>query len=267
MIIDFHTHIWPEKIAARAVESLVKGSGGIYPPVSDGTLAGLLNNMNTWKIDYSVLQPVVTKESQVESTNLWVAEIQNQYKNQIVSFGGIWPHSENYKAQIDFVASLGLKGIKFHPEYQNFLVDEDRFLKIYDYALSKGLILIFHAGFDPAYPPPYKTSPAQFAKIADSMQGGVIVAAHLGGSQQWDLVEKDLCGKNIYLDTAMGFDFYSEEQFLRILKNHGQEKILFGTDSPWSSGKTELEKLYALDLPEETKNQIAGLNAKRILGL
>ena len=267
MIIDFHTHIWPEKIAARAVESLVKGSGGIYPPVSDGTLAGLLNNMNTWKIDYSVLQPVVTKESQVESTNLWVAEIQNQYKNQIVSFGGIWPHSENYKEQIDFVVSLGLKGIKFHPEYQNFLVDEDRFLKIYDYALSKGLILIFHAGFDPAYPPPYKTSPAQFAKIADSMQGGVIVAAHLGGSQQWDLVEKDLCGKNIYLDTAMGFDFYSEEQFLRIVKNHGAEKVLFGTDSPWSSGKTELEKLYTLDLPEEAKNQIAGLNAKRILGL
>lgn len=267
MIIDFHTHIWPEKIAARAVENLVKGSGGIYPPVSDGTLAGLLNNMNTWKIDYSVLQPVVTKESQVESTNLWVAEIQNQYKNQIVSFGGIWPHSENYKAQIDFVASLGLKGIKFHPEYQNFLVDEDRFLKIYDYALSKGLILIFHAGFDPAYPPPFKTSPAQFAKIADSMQGGVIVAAHLGGSQQWDLVEKDLCGKNIYLDTAMGFDFYSSEQFLRIVKNHGAEKILFGTDSPWSSGKKELEKLYALDLSEETKNQIAGLNAKRILGL
>ena len=102
MVIDFHTHSWPEKIAARAVESLVKGSGGIYPPVSDGTLAGLLNNMNTWKIDYSVLQPVVTKESQVESTNLWVAEIQNQYKNQIVSFGGIWPHSENYKSQIDF---------------------------------------------------------------------------------------------------------------------------------------------------------------------
>ena len=65
----------------------------------------------------------------------------------------------------------------------------------------------------------------------------------------------------------MGFDFYSGEQFLRIVKNHGQEKILFGTDSPWSSGKTELEKLYALDLPEEAKNQIAGLNAKRILGL
>ena len=147
------------------------------------------------------------------------------------------------------------------------MIDEDKFLKIYDYALSKGLILIFHAGFDPAYPPPFKTSPAQFAKIADSMQGGVIVAAHLGGSQQWDLVEKDLCGKNIYLDTAMGFDFYSSEQFLRIVKNHGAEKILFGTDSPWSSGKTEPEKLYALDLPEEAKNQIAGLNAKRILGL
>lgn len=267
MIIDFHTHIWPEKIATRAVESLVKGSGGIYPPVSDGTLTGLLKNMEEWNIDYSVLQPVVTKESQVESTNLWVAEIQNQYKNQIVSFGGIWPHSENYKAQIDFVASLGLKGIKFHPEYQNFVVDEDRFLKIYDYALSKGLILIFHAGFDPAYPPPFKTSPVQFAKIADCMQGGIIVAAHLGGSQQWDLVEQDLCGKNIYLDTAMGFDFYSQAQFLQIVDRHGADKVLFGTDSPWSSGKKELEKLYKLELLEESKNQIAGLNAKRILGL
>lgn len=267
MIIDFHTHIWPEKIASRAVEILVKESNGIYPPVTNGTVTGLLKNMQSWNINYSVLQPVVTKESQVESTNLWVAETQNKYKNQIVGFGGIWPHSENYKSQIDFVKSLGLKGIKFHPEYQYFIIDESKFLKIYDYALSKDLILLFHAGFDPAFPAPYKSTPAQFAKIVDSMKGGNIVAAHLGGSEQWDLVAKDLCGKNIYFDTSMGFDFYTEEQFLKILKNHDSNKILFGTDSPWSNGKSELEKLFSLNLPEEVKNQIAGLNAKRLLNL
>jgi predicted TIM-barrel fold metal-dependent hydrolase len=264
MVIDFHTHAFPQAIAARAMTSLLEEGKEIYTPVHDGTLAGLLKNMDDWNIDISIVQPVLTKPSQMQKINERARIICSE---RIISFGAIDPHADDYKSQIDFVVSLGLKGLKFHAEYQNFSIDDKRMLKIYDYALSKGLIIFHHAGFDPAYPAPYKSSPKQFAAISDAMQGGVIVAAHLGGQSQWDEVEKYLTGKNIYLDTSMGFEFFPHDQFLRIVKAHGADKILFGSDSPWSNAKTEIEHLQALPLTAGEKEGIFYKNAQRILNL
>ncbi|MBR4072313.1 MAG: amidohydrolase [Clostridia bacterium] len=264
MIIDFHTHAFPDTLAERAIASLVKGSGGKYPPCSDGTVKGLLNNMDKFGVDISVVQPVITKVSQLKSLNEWAKSIECA---NIISFGGIYPHTEDYKADIDFVCSLGLKGLKFHPEYQNFTVDAPEMLKIYDYALSKGLILLFHAGFDPAFPPPFHSNPKAFADIADEMQGGNIVVAHLGGQQQWDDVAEHLAGKDVYLDTSMGFKYYTEEQFLKIAEKHGTDKILFGSDSPWSRADEEIAKLKSLPLAQNQIENILYLNAKKLLGI
>jgi predicted TIM-barrel fold metal-dependent hydrolase len=99
------------------------------------------------------------------------------------------------------------------------------------------------------------------------MRGGIIVAAHLGGHDQWDDVEEHLVGTGIYLDTSMGFEFYPTEQFLRIVKNHGADKILFGSDSPWSNAQTEIETLMALPLSGEEKELILSGNARRLLGI
>jgi predicted TIM-barrel fold metal-dependent hydrolase len=185
----------------------------------------------------------------------------------LISFGGIYPHTDDYKRDIDYVIGLGMKGLKFHAEYQNFIVDDDRMLKIYDYAIGKGLVILHHAGADPAFPPPFKSTPQQFARIVKAMRGGTIVAAHFGGHDQWDDVEKYLVGTGIYLDTSMGFEYYSAEQFLRIVKNHGADKILFASDYPWSSAKSEIEHLKALPLSNEEKAAILGENAKRLLGI
>jgi predicted TIM-barrel fold metal-dependent hydrolase len=262
MIIDFHTHIFPDALAPKALSALLSNISGIYHPVTDGTKDSLLSNMNAWGIDISVVQPVITKQSQTLNMNKWAAGI---CSDRIVSFGGIYPHTDDYKRDIDYVVALGLKGLKFHAEYQNFNIDGPEMLKIYDYALSKGLIILHHAGFDPGFPAPFKSSPKQFANIADAMRGGVMIAAHLGGHAQWDDVEKYLVGKNIYLDTAMGFDYYSREQFLRIVKGHGADKILFASDSPWSNAKDEINTLKSLPLTELEKEMILGSNAKRIL--
>lgn len=264
MIIDFHTHAFPDSLAERAISSLVKGSGGKYPPCSDGTLNGLINNMDKFGVDISVVQPVITKASQLKTLNEWAKSIEGE---RIISFGGIYPHTEDYKADIDFVYSLGLKGLKFHPEYQNFTVDDSFMLKIYDYALSKGLILLFHAGFDPAFPPPFHSNPKAFAHIAEEMKGGNIVVAHLGGQQQWDDVAEYLAGKNVYLDTSMGFKYYTEEQFLKIVKKHGADKILFGSDSPWSRADEEIEKLKSLPLENDEIENILYRNAKKLLNI
>jgi predicted TIM-barrel fold metal-dependent hydrolase len=262
MTVDFHTHVFPDNLAARAISALSAGIENVFPPVNDGTVSGLLRDMDDWNIDISVVQPVVTKQSQTKSINDWSKSI---CSDRLISFGGIYPHTDDYKRDIDYVVELGLKGLKFHAEYQNFIVDEDKMLKIYDYALNKGLILLHHAGADPAFPPPFKSTPQQFAKIVKTMRGGIIVAAHFGGHDQWDDVEKYLVGTDIYLDTSMGFDFFSHEQFLRIVKNHGAEKILFASDYPWSNAKSEIEQLKALPLSEKEKDAILGENAKKIL--
>jgi predicted TIM-barrel fold metal-dependent hydrolase len=264
MIIDFHTHVFPDNLAERAMAALSAEVEDIFSPVNNGTVSGLIHDMDNWNISRAVVLPVITKQSQTKSTNEWVSGIAS---DRLISFGGVYPHTDDYKRDIDFVAGLGLKGIKFHAEYQNFIIDDDQMLKLYDYALGKGLIIIHHAGADPAFQPPFKSSPAQFAKIVKAMKGGTIVAAHFGGHDQWDDVEKYLVGENIYLDTSMGFEYFPHDQFLRIVKNHGADKILFASDYPWSSAKTEIEHLKSLPLSDDEKNAIFGGNAARILGV
>ena len=264
MVIDFHTHAFPDAIAERAIAGLVKACGNLYEPCTDGTVGGLLSNMEKFGVDMSVLQPVITKASQLKSLNEWAKE---RCTDKIISFGAIYPHTDNYKADIDFVCSLGLKGLKFHAEYQNFVLDAPEMLRVYDYAFEKGLIVLHHAGFDPAYPPPYKSSPKQFANIAKQMRGGVLVAAHLGGQKQWQEVEEYIAGTDIYLDTSMGFEYYSSEQFLRIVKAHGADKILFGSDAPWSRADKEIAAIRTLPLSDEDKEKILSGNAKKLLNI
>ncbi len=264
MIIDFHTHVFPDELAERAIRLLCENIEEIFTPVTDGTLAGLVGYMDVSGIDISVLQPVVTKPKQFQPLNDWAASIQSA---RIVSFGGIYPHTDDYKRDIDYVVSLGLKGLKFHCEYQDFYVDAPEMLRIYDYAFSRGLIVLHHAGLDPAYGDPPKSSPKRFAAIADAMRGGTLVAAHLGGWNEWDDVERWIVGKNIYLDTSTGFEHFPTDQFLRIVENHGADKILFASDSPWSDAVTELQCLRALPLSEDSKNKILGANAQKLLGL
>ncbi len=264
MIIDFHTHAFADHVAPRAMESLCAGSKGIYKPCTDGTVRGLLNNMDQWGIDHAVVQPVATKPSQIVTINQWARALCG---DRLTAFGAFHPYTDDYKRDIDLVASLGLKGIKLHPEYQRFRVDHPSMLKMYDYALSKGLMLMFHAGYDPAFLPPMHSNPKRFADVAREMRGGVIIAAHLGGKDQWDDVERYLAGTDVYMDTSMGFAYYSEEQFLRIVKKHGADKILFGSDAPWSRAKEEIEALRNLPLSEDDKAAILGGNAMRLLGI
>ena len=264
MIIDFHTHIFPDELAPRAVKSLTSRSEYELEPANDGTLSGLIRNMDAWDVDKSVIQPVITKQTQFKTVNDWAASL---VSDRIISFGSVFPHSDDFKRDIDYVVSLGLKGLKFHAEYQDFVLDEDKMLRIYDYALSRGLIILQHAGCDLGFPPPYKSSPKQFANVIQAMRGGVFVAAHLGGQSQWDEVEEFLVGGPIYFDTSMGFAFYPHEQFVRILKNHGADKMLFGSDSPWSKAVSEIAHLRGLPISEEDKEAVLGGNARRILGM
>ena len=265
MVIDIHTHIFPDDLAPRAKQALIDNANGEYMPMHDMTADSLIKSMDKSGVDISVIQPIVTKRHQFEKINAWAEGINN---DRIIPFGSIWPHSDDWKEQVDTVAKMGFKGIKFHCEYQEFEVDAPEMLPIYDRIFDRGLITLFHAGYDPISTGALRSSPKQFANIAKELRGGVIIAAHLGGCRQWDEVAENYAGHDeIYIDTSMGLAYYPHETFLNIVKALGVDHILFGSDSPWTDPGEEIKILKTLPLSDEDKELILCRNARRLLGI
>lgn len=264
MVIDFHTHIFPDKIAEKTIMQLQNSSG--ITAATDGTLSGLLNSMNQKGIDMSVILPVVTKPSQFESINEFASEINRKYKGKLVSFGGIHPDSEDYKKELDRIKELGLPGIKLHPDYQGVMIDDERYVSIIRYADSLGLTIVIHAGIDIGLPEPVHCPPQKMAEVIDKLKPTKLVLAHYGGWKQWEEVYEYLAGKEVYFDTSFTFDFISKEMFLKILEKHGCKKVLFATDSPWSDAGEAAEYVRSLPIFEEEKKDILYKNARKLLG-
>ncbi len=265
MVIDIHTHIFADELAPRAKQALIEAAHGEYMPFHDMTKDALLESMDRSGVDISVVQPVVTKRSQFERVNDWAISLSS---DRLIPFAGMWPHTDDWKEQIDTISSMGFKGIKYHCEYQNFAVDDPKMIPIYDRAFDRGLMILFHAGYDPAFPAPFRSSPEQFRKIAKELKGGTIIAAHLGGCKQWDRVAENYAGiDEIYIDTSMGLSYYSHETFLDIVKAMGADHVLFGSDSPWSDPAEEIAIFKSLPLTDEQKDLILCGNARRLLAI
>lgn len=265
MLIDFHAHIFTDALAPKARAVLMENSHGAYTHCTDMTLGGLLGYMNAHGVDKSVVLPIVTKQHQTETINRWAASINDG--DRIVSFGSVFPHTDDYRRDIDLVVSLGLKGIKLHPEYQAFDADEESLMPLYEYAAEKGLIIVWHAGYDPIGTPPYRSNPHMFARLADRLAGAKLVAAHLGGQEQWEDVYDVLAGRDIYLDTSMASKYCPQALFEAIVEKHGADKILFASDSPWSDAAEEVKRLKTYNFTSDKLEKMFHLNAEKLLGL
>lgn len=263
MIIDFHTHIFPDKIAESTIRSLEERAG--LTASTNGTLSGLLASMETAGVDMSVILPVVTKPSQFETVNTFAASVNEQYEGKLLSFGGIHPDTEDYKKELDRIKELGLKGIKIHPDYQGVMIDDIRYMNIIEYADALGLIILTHAGIDIGLPDPVHCPPDKMRKVIDTLHPKKMVVAHYGGWNQWEEVYEYLAGENLYLDTAFTFDYIKEDMFYKILEKHGSDKVLFATDCPWGYQKKDVESLKKMNLTDEVKNEILYKNAMNLL--
>lgn len=265
MIIDFHTHIFPDKIAEKTIEKLEEV--GNVKAFTDGTLSGLKRSMKENGIDLSVVLPVVIKPSQFDTIISYASEING--KEGIISFGGIHPDNEDYKQKLEQIKQLGLKGIKLHPDYQDTYVDDEKIVRIIRYASSLGLIVILHAGLDIGLPDPIHCTPQRAANMLSQIdqENAMIILAHTGGYDQWDEVEEYLVGKKVWFDISYSLGMIEEEQFVRIVKNHGADRVLFASDSPWGGQKENVEYLKNLDFSEEELEYIFYRNAKKLLEL
>ena len=271
MIIDFHTHIFPDKIAKPTVEKLKSylcDAGEECAAYTDGTLNSLLSSMKEAGIDKSVILPVVTNPKQFESINRFSKELIDT--DGIIPFGGIHPDNENIEEKLDYIKSLGLKGIKLHPDYQNTYINDDKYIKIIRYAEKIGLITLIHAGYDVLSPDDIHCTADMALDMLSKVSDGnetKIVLAHLGGLRAGkDCLEK-LAGKNIYLDVSYVLNKTEPDLLVEIFEKHGYDKILFASDSPWGDQKAFVETLNGLSISQENKNKIFSGNAENLFAL
>ena len=263
MRIDFHTHCFPDAIAPKAIAKLSYASGGLHP-YTDGTVAGLRRSMAEGEVDLSVVMHIATNTGQQQKVNDFAASIHNG--RDIVSFGSVHPDAPDALEELERIKALGLPGVKLHPDYQGFRVDEERMKPIYKKISSLGLITLFHAGYDYGFPPPYGGMPQAMATALRWFDSPVI-AAHWGGVNCAEEVLRHLCGTDIYFDTAFGYSMLPKYYAEKILETHGTKRVLFGTDTPWHTPAMEMRLLDTLPLTESEREDICAGNAKRLLGL
>lgn len=261
MIIDFHTHCFPDKIAQKAMDTLSNTSGLI--PYTDGTAGGLRRLMKKTGVDISVVLSIATNEKQQTAVNDFAASLKS---DTIIPFGSVYPDAKNALDELERIHALGLKGVKFHPEYQSFFVDDEKMKPLYKKISELGLIVIFHAGEDYGYMPPYHATPERLRK-ALSLLDTTVVAAHWGSQGMGQDTLKHLCGTEIYMDTAFGYGTLPKPIQHAIIEKHGVDKILFASDCPWHSPDMELYQLDFLGLTDEEKEKIKYKNAKKILNI
>lgn len=261
MIIDVHTHIFPDHIAADAVKFLAEEAK--VPAYTDGKKSSLLESMQTAGVDQSWLQPVATKAKQVSSINAMMKEIHKSYPGKLISFGAIHPDCEDLPGIIHDLAESNIPGIKIHPEYHQINPLDERFFPMYEALIEENMAILYHAGVDIGIPT-VNSTPKDFAVLHEKYPKLQLILAHMGGYKQWDDVSRDLVGMDVVFDTAYLVGL-NDDDFIQLARKHGIDKIVFGTDSPWSDQTDAIKYIQELPFTVEEKEAIFYKNAQRLL--
>ena len=259
-IIDIHTHIYPDRIASLAVKKISE----FYSVEMgfSGKASDLLLQAENAGISKSVCHSVATGARQVTRINDFISEQARQSSSRLVGMGTLHQDFENPEQEIDRCISLGLKGIKLHPDTQMFNIDDERMFPVYDY-LSGRLPVLFHCG-DYRYD---YSHPKRLARILDMFPNLTVIAAHFGGWMIYDLALEYLKDKNCYLDTSSAISYIGKTRAKELIRAYGAERVMFGTDYPMWSCKEELNRVQELDLSSNEYELILSANAKRLLNI
>lgn len=259
--IDTHCHVFPDQIAKHAIGTLSQKSE--YVAVADGTLADTIKTQQEWDCHQFVMLDIATSAKSVPKVNDFL--IEHNDNKRIFSFGTIHPDFQDYVAELDRLENAGIKGIKFHPGYQNFLMDEKRMYPIYEEVAKHNMILLFHAGYDPAFDGSDCSDPFRAANILRDLKGAKIILAHMGNYLNNHEAMKHLMGSDAYFDVSVASVYMAKQEMEQMIKAHGVEKFLYATDCPWSSGIKTQEVINSLNLPDGDKEKIFYKNAAKLL--
>lgn len=260
MIIDTHTHTFPQTIARRAISHLETLSG--CQAIGSGLEGDLLQSMEQAGIDLSIIAPIATSP-RAHSINLKSA---GQKNPKLLFLGAIHPQTENREEEICFLKEAGFKGIKMHPDFQDFRVDDEKVFPIYEAMEQNGLFLLLHAGEDVSFRGSRKGSPEKIARILTIFPRLKIIAAHMGGYDSWEEALTHLTGyDNLWLDTAFCAGTLSPDRFETLIKEFHFQKILLGSDWPWMEQRKSVEAIQSLSLSDVEKTAILGENMQKLL--
>lgn len=269
MIIDFHTHCFPDKIAKSTIDALEKKSDG--KASTDGTVLGLIKALERANADIAVSLPVLTKPTQFDSVARFAIAVNEEYGDKdrkIISFAGMHPLCDDIKGKMKFLKDNGIKGVKIHPDYQGTFIDHEGYVEILKCAKDLDLIVVTHSGIDDGYKDmPVRCPPELVKKVIEKVNHDKFVLGHYGAHKQWQKVLDLLCDFNVYFDTAFTFHEIDENLFKKILLKHGEDKVLFATDCPWRDIKDDLEILKSYNLDKTVLDKILYKNAKKLLGI
>lgn len=261
-VIDSHCHIYPEKIAAKAVA----GTDAFYGVTS--VMGGLTSELKDISaetgIDRFIVESVATTPKQVASINRFIAEETEKANGMFIGVGTLHPESEDIAGDIDHLISLGLKGVKLHPDIQRFKIDDYRCLKIYEICEKKGLPVLLHTG-DKRYD---FSNPNRLRPILEIYKNLTVIGAHFGGYSIWNEAARELHGiENFYVDCSSSFFNFSDEEIVNLIRTYGADRVLFGTDFPMWSPKAELERFMGLPLTDQEREMILSKNARKVYGI
>jgi len=259
-IIDFHTHAFPDDLSERVMKMLEE-EGGIKAHL-DGKIATLLASMDNSGIDKSVICNIATKPSQYSPILKWCKEVRSE---RIIPFPSFHPYDPEFKEILHEIKQEGFKGIKFHPYYQNFTIDEEKLFPIYERMCYENLILVMHTGFDFAFQRIKIADPEKIITVLKNFPSLKLVTTHLGAWEQWEEVQQFLLGKPIYMEISFSLECLDADAAKNIISNHPKEYVLFGTDSPWTDQQKAVSLLRGLQLGEEKEGLIFRQNAISLL--
>ena len=258
--IDVHSHIFPPGVAEKVIDALETYYQSRW--AGTGELDDLLRNLRQAHITRSVVFSSATKPSQVQPIHNFLSRLQSQYPELLIAFGTLHPDYPDYKAEIRRIRELGLHGLKFHPDFQQFCIDDPRMDGIYEEA-GDTLPILFHVG-------DYRTEyskPERLLNIHRKFPKLKLVAAHMGAYSEWDRAWKTVIGTDILLDISSTIKFIGPQEAARMVRAHGADKVLFASDYPAAGHRQAVKDVLSLGLSEAENELIFYRNAEKLLGI
>jgi len=260
MIIDFHTHAFPDHIADKAIPTLE--NAGKVKAWTTGTIDSLLKSMDKASIDQSVICSIATHPAQFRTILSWSQAI---WSKRIIPLPSIHPNDKKLLEHFFQIKAAGFPGIKMHPYYQDFELDEKRLYPLYEALSEAEMVFVVHCGYDIAFPKTRIADPAKILAVKETFPDLKLIATHFGGWKIWDEVESKLIGKEIHMEISFSLKYLPRAQVKRMLANHPREYVLFGSDSPWDDQSQCVERVRQLGLEHRLQEALLYGNGKRLL--
>ena len=260
-IIDTHAHIYPDAIALRAAKSI----GDFYeiPMFKSGTVDELIREGNKAGIEKQLVHSVAVTWERAAAINDFIKQSIDAHPNRFIGFGAMHPDHPKMEKELDRVVSLGLRGIKLHPDFQHFHLDDENCIRLFRQMAERKLDLLVHTG-DKRYE---YSAPERMARALDKVPNLRAICAHLGGWSVWDQAYKVLAGRdNVWIDTCSSLYALAPEAAAAIIRAYGADRAFFATDYPMWSPVEELERFMALPLTGEEQCMILAENFIAFMG-